>query len=148
MFYERRIQWLRNVLAAAVEHGLRELLDRSKGKTLGALVRQGVDTGFVGPAEGEVLLALTTYRNKTIHSDIDHLAFGIVLHRQAVNLTHEGMKEVSDWEEFNPETQTDKEIAADLSAEKKAIELLVKTREIVFDIFDRHSLKTGYSPAD
>ena len=51
-------------------------------------------------------------------------------------MTEHGMISASDWEEFKPERPDDKETAANLSAESKVVEHLVKVREVIHDIFD------------
>lgn len=125
-------------LATAVEHGLRELLIMDKRSSLLKLIEEGVERGVVNSSEGVVLHALREYRNYATHSRIDNLAAGKTLQRQRVVLTEHGMMTSSDWEEFEPEFQYEKEIAADLSAEGKVGDLFIKVREIVYDICDRY----------
>ena len=108
---------------------------------LNRLVEIGVQVRVVNDAEADVLRALKNYRNVVTHSDIDNLAVGTILWRQNANLTIGGVEASSDWEKIIPESQDHKEIASDLIAERKVGDLLVKVREVVHDIFDRHSAR-------
>lgn len=127
------------VLATGVEHGLRELLKASKRSHLYTLIEDGVKTGFISVAESHVLKELTDYRNQAVHSDIARLASGLKLSRQDARLQPCGVETSSDWEEFEPESQSDMEIAVDLREENRVGELFAKVREVVYDIFDRYS---------
>ena len=49
------------------------------------------------------------------------------------------MEASPNFEGFKPESQFDMETAVDLRAEKRVCELFGKVREVVYDIFDRHS---------
>ena len=126
-------------LAAGVEHGLRELLRMNDNSVLDKLIRVGVARGVVNGDESTILQALKEYRNHATHSHIDDLAAGKALQRQKVVLTEQGMMASSVWEEFEPESQGEKEMAASLSAVDKVGDLLVKVREVLYDICDRYS---------
>ena len=105
---------------------------------LNKLILIGVESGVINGAEAGVLRVLKNLRNQMAHSDIDELAAGTVLWRQAVNLTVSGIESNSAWEKIIPECQDHKEIASSLAAERKAGDLLVKVREMMHDIVDRY----------
>ena len=123
-------------LATGVEHGLRDLLGMQDDSSLDVLIKESVARGVVSYGQAEVLKALREYRNHAAHSHIDDLATGKTLQRQMLIMTEHGVMSGPVWEEFQPESQDDKETAADLSAEGKVREHLVNIREVVHDIFD------------
>lgn len=127
------------VLATGVEYGLRKLLNSPKSRRLNKLIQDGVDTGNITAGEADVLGELRNYRNQATHSDIARLAVGIRLSRQSVKLTPHGEESTSEWEEFEPQSQSDMETAVHLAAEEKVGELFLKVREAMYEIFDRYS---------
>lgn len=125
------------VLATGVEDGLRKLLKASQSRRLHKLIQDGVNVGIIKVEEANVLLELKDYRNQATHSDIVALASGLKLSHQTVRLTQHGAEASSDWEDFEPESQSDMETAVALRAERKVGDIFAKVREVVYDIFDR-----------
>lgn len=123
-------------LTAGVEYGLRTILKKANSTSLNNLIKQALANGVLTERQASVLSALKEYRNNVTHSNVDYLAAGRSLQRQRVILTEQGIVAAEEWEEFMPESQDEKEIAADLSAEQTSRELLVQVREVMHDIFD------------
>ena len=96
-----------------------------------------MNAGVIKVEEAKVLLELKNYRNQATHSDIVRLASGLKLSQQTAQLTQHGAGASSDWEEFEPESQSDMETAVALRAERKVGDIFAKVREVVYDIFDR-----------
>ena len=90
-----------------------------------------------------VLRTLNKYRNDVAHSNIDNLAAGKTLQRQRYVVTERDGMPDSEWVEFEPESQDDKEIIAHLSEEYEVGQLLVEVREVLHDVFDRFPTLAG-----
>lgn len=130
-------------LAAGIEHGFRTMRGLERKRALGGLIGAGVSCGYINNSEAEILLRLREYRNDAIHSNVDGLSAGKRLVRQSALRNEKGEILGSVQEEFAPESQDEKEIAASLSAEDKVGDLFVRAREAVYDIFDRYSAMAG-----
>lgn len=132
-------------LAAGVEHGLRQVLDEigESDPVLAELIEIAVGRDAVDSSQAVVLQKLRKYRNDVAHSNIGRRAVGKKLQRQRYVVTERGGMPDSDWEEFVPESQADKEAVVHLSEEYEVGELLVEVREVLHDVFDRFPTLDG-----
>ena len=129
-------------LAAGVEFGLRELNNGKPNHQLGRLIRDAYNSEKIYEAEREALNEMTRYRNDVLHGNLDHLAAGITLERQIAQLTETRINEVTEWEEYEPEEQYEKEMASHFAAAARVEEIFLRVRETMFDVFDRNPWKS------
>ena len=134
-------------LAAGVEYGLGELCPEQAGGRFDKLIKAAIDCGYVIDHEKNVLHDLRKYRNNMAHSNIGKLAAGKKLQIQQTISTDLGVAEREWSKKFLPQNQDEREIAADLSAEKKTKRIYLRVREAMYDIFDRNPRELKESDA-
>ena len=130
-------------LATGVEHGLRQILDASRNSNLAKLIEKAVSLDVVNSNQAVVLRTLNKYRNNVAHSNIDNLAAGKTLQRQTYVVTQRDGMPDSEWVEFEPESQIDREMVVHFSEEYEVGQLLVEVREVLHDVFDRFPTLAG-----
>ena len=126
-----------------MEHGLRQILDASRNSSLAKLIEKAVSLDAVNSNQAVDLRTLNKYKNNVAHSNIDNLAAAKTLQRQTYVVTQRDGMPDSEWVEFDPESQIDREMVVHFSEEYEVGQLLVEVREVLHDVFDRFPTLAG-----
>jgi hypothetical protein len=124
------------VLAAATEYALQVRLRKTSNEKFRKLLSLTEERGLCAKEDMEHLKKLLHYRNNMTHSNLNELTRGVKLIQQEVVLTNKGILEKSEWEEFIPIKQEEKEMAISLGAQMEVAKLLVYIRSFLYRLFD------------